>query len=92
MAGRCGLLFPPAVLPPIGKTAETAGPAPKAAVQFDRKQMPAYSLLAVRINPSLKISKGVWGAAPCLPAALDLCRGSAEKASPLLPLSTFPRK
>ncbi len=92
MAGKCGLLFLPAKPPPIGKTAETAGPAPKAAIQFARKQMPAYSLLAVRINPILKISKGVWGAAPCLPTALDLCRGSAEKASPLLPLSPFPRK
>lgn len=66
MAGRCGLLFPPAVLPPIGKTAKTAGPAPKAAVQFAGWQMPAYSLLAVRINPILKISKGVWGLAPMI--------------------------
>lgn len=92
MARRCGLLLPPAKLHLIDKMAETAGTAPKAAVQFASWQMLAYSLLAVRINPILKISKGVWGVAPCLPTALDLCRGSAEKASPLLPLSPFPRK
>ena len=87
MARRCGLLFLPAKLHPIDKTAGAAGAAPKAAIQFASWRMLAYSLPAMRMNPILKNKQGGMGRGPMFahgpcplsrkqnaPSAQEFCR------------------